>query len=148
MSTTGTDPALEARRKYVAAFNDTMVKIWREKIILLGVFDTGALYNSVAGVGLRTDGSFTSIEMEQEFLRYGLYQEMGVGHGYLGNPGDVAYGGKHGTGVALRDKRRWFSVKYMASFYNLRDFMAENLGSQFTSIVGNALSRAFYGRFL
>lgn len=36
---------VEARRKYVRAFNATMVKIWREQISLLGVIDTGALYN-------------------------------------------------------------------------------------------------------
>ncbi len=43
----GTDnQQLEARRKYVTAFNATMIKIWREQIALLGVIDTGALYRS------------------------------------------------------------------------------------------------------
>ena len=37
----GTDnQQLEARRKYVRAFNATMVKIWREQIALLGVIDS------------------------------------------------------------------------------------------------------------
>jgi len=33
--------ALEERAKYVAAFNDTMIKIWKEQITLLNVIDTG-----------------------------------------------------------------------------------------------------------
>ena len=35
--------AIEERAKYVAAFNDTMIKIWQEQITLLGVIDTGQL---------------------------------------------------------------------------------------------------------
>ena len=44
------DKQLEERRKYVTAFNSTMVKIWREQINLLGVIDTGALYRSTMAV--------------------------------------------------------------------------------------------------
>ena len=42
-----TDKNLAERRKYVTAFNTTMVKIWREQINLLDVIDTGALYRSI-----------------------------------------------------------------------------------------------------
>ena len=38
--------AIEERQKYVTAFNDTMVKIWKEQITLLGVIDTGLLMGS------------------------------------------------------------------------------------------------------
>ena len=34
--------AIEERAKYVAAFNDTMIKIWQEQITLLGVIDTAS----------------------------------------------------------------------------------------------------------
>ena len=33
----------QERRKYISAFNDTMIKIWKEQITLLGVIDTGML---------------------------------------------------------------------------------------------------------
>ena len=35
--------ALQERQKFVTAFNDTMIKIWQEQIMLLGVIDTGAV---------------------------------------------------------------------------------------------------------
>ena len=38
--------AIEERQKYVTAFNDTMIKIWKEQITLLGVIDTGRLLRS------------------------------------------------------------------------------------------------------
>ena len=41
MRMSGSDKQLEERRKYVTAFNSTMIKIWRERIALLGVIDTG-----------------------------------------------------------------------------------------------------------
>ena len=62
---------LEARRKYVRAFNSTMVKIWREQIALLGVIDTGALYRSTVGISMTADGKFINITLEQAFNTYG-----------------------------------------------------------------------------
>ena len=38
--------AIDARKKYVMAFNDTMLQIWQEKITMLNVIDTGALLAS------------------------------------------------------------------------------------------------------
>ena len=34
------EQAFETRKKYVDAFNDTQIKIWKEKIVQLGVIDT------------------------------------------------------------------------------------------------------------
>ena len=51
------DKQLEERRKYVTAFNSTMVKIWREQISLLGVIDTGALYRSTMAVRMTATAS-------------------------------------------------------------------------------------------
>ena len=42
--------AIEERAKYVAAFNDTMIKIWQEQITLLDVIDTGRLLQSPVAV--------------------------------------------------------------------------------------------------
>ena len=38
--------AQDERIKFVTAFNDTMVKIWKERITLLDVIDTRTLLNS------------------------------------------------------------------------------------------------------
>lgn len=71
--------AQSEREKYVRAFNLTMIKIWREQIILLGAIDTGALYRSVVAVGMNADGKFTSVSLSQKFNLYGLYVDYGTG---------------------------------------------------------------------
>ena len=87
----GTDnQQLEARRKYVRAFNATMVKIWREQIALLGIIDTGALYRSTVGISMTADGKFIEITLEQAFNTYGLFVDYGTGRNTpRGNSGDI-----------------------------------------------------------
>ena len=103
---------LEARRKYVTAFNATMVKIWREQIALLGAVDTGALYRSTVGISMTADGKFIDINLEQAFNTYGLFVDYGTGRNTpRGNPGDI--GKSNG-----RKRKRWFSRKYFSSVMN------------------------------
>jgi hypothetical protein len=49
-----------------------------------------------------------------------------------GNPGDIGHD-------KVRQRRRWFSVKYFSSVMNLRDFMAKSLGKEFVGMVCSAL---------
>ena len=133
MQTNGLDPEAE-RRKYVTAFNSTMIKIWRERIALLKVIDTGALYRSTLAVGMSIDGKVTSITLSQRFNTYGIFQDYGTGREVpRGNPGDIGRD-------KIRQRRRWFSTKYYASVMNLKEFMADNLGRDFTGIIANALN--------
>ncbi len=71
--------ASEERKKYVTAFNDTMLKIWQEQITLLGVIDTGALLASPKALPVRADGRFFEVGLSQSFLEYGLWQDYGTG---------------------------------------------------------------------
>ena len=68
---------VEERRKYVRAFNATMVKIWREQIALLGVIDTGGFYRSTVGISMTADGKFIDITLEQAFNTHGLFVDYG-----------------------------------------------------------------------
>lgn len=105
--------SVEERRKYVMAFNATMVKIWREQMALLGVIDTGALYRSTLAVGMNADGKFIDITLSQAFNTYGLFVDYGTGRNTpRGNPGDI--GRANG-----RKRKRWFSRKYFASVMNI-----------------------------
>jgi hypothetical protein len=132
----------EERRKYVTAFNNTMIKIWREQIALLGVVDTGALYRSTIAVGMRADGRFTSVTLSQSFNTYGLFQDYGTGSNTpRGNPGDIGR-------ANLRKRRRWFSRKYYASVMNIREFYADNLGRNMADTVSNALTANLARRFV
>ena len=136
-----TDKNQQEREKYVRAFNDTMIKIWREQIALLGVVDTGALYRSTVAVSMNADGKFTSVTLAQSFNIYGLYADYGVGSNTpRGNPGDLGRYNK-------RKRRRWFSRKYFASVMNIREFFADNLGKQLANTVSNALTRDISRRF-
>lgn len=134
--------ALLERQKYVRAFNDTMIKIWREQIALLGVVNTGALYRSTVAVSMTADGKFTSISLAQKFNLYGIYADYGVGSNTpRGNPGDL---GRDNA----RKRRRWFSRKYFASVMNIREFFADNLGKDLADTVSNALTRDISRRFV
>lgn len=128
---------IQAREKYVKAFNDTMIKIWQEQITLLDVIDTGRLLNSPISYPVQADGRFFEVSLSQAFLEYGLWQDYGTGKEvYRGNTGDI--------GITKKRKRKpWFSNKYYSSVMNLKDFMAESVGEEFTGIVARALDDKF-----
>lgn len=125
--------ALREREKFVTAFNETMLKIWKEQMILLDVIDTGALLASPKSLPLRADGRFMELGLSQSFLEYGLWQNFGTGKEIpRGNNGDIGRERK-------RKKKPWFSRKYYASVMNLRDFLADNMAKEFVGVVAQSL---------
>lgn len=125
--------ALREREKFVTAFNETMLKIWKEQMTLLDVIDTGALLASPKSLPLRADGRFMELGLSQSFLEYGLWQNFGTGKEIpRGNNGDIGMEHK-------RKKKPWFSRKYYASVMNLRDFLADNMAKEFVGVVAQSL---------
>lgn len=125
--------SIQERQKYVMAWNETMIKIWKEQITLLDVIDTGRLLNSPISVRTQADGKFSEVQLSQAFLEYGLWQDYGTGKEVArGNPGDIGRNKK-------RQRKPWFSYKYYASVMNIKDFMADSLGRQFQGIIADAL---------
>ena len=123
--------AIEERQKYVTAFNDTMIKIWKEQITLLGVIDTGRLLRSPMSVGLSADGKYSQVQLSQAFLEYGLWQDYGTG-------GEVPRGNSGDLGRAKKRQRRcWFIRKYYASVMNIKDFVADSLLKEFISAISS-----------
>ena len=119
---------LAEREKFVLAFNDTMVNIWKERITMLDVIDTGNLLNSVVAVKCNADGQYLHIELAQAFRTYGLWQDLGVGKEvYRGNPSDIGRD-------KVRKARPWFSTKYYRSVMNLKDFMTDNIAKEFLGV--------------
>ena len=126
---------LEARAKYVRAFNDTMIKIWKEQITLLNVIDTQRLLHSPIAVGMAADGKFSEVRLSQAFLEYGLWQDYGTGKEVpRGNSGDLGR-------PKVRKERHWFSRKYYMSVMNIKEFMGDSLGRQFQGIISDALDQ-------
>ena len=135
------EQALQERQKYVAAFNDTMIKIWKERITLLDVIDTKTLLNSPISLGYKADGKLVDVHLTQAFREYGLWQDYGTGRETpRGNPGDIGR-------AKVRQRRRWFSIKYYASFMNIKEFYADNLGKEFIGIINEALDDYNFRRF-
>ena len=125
--------AFSEREKFVMAFNDTMLKIWKEQMTLLGVIDTGALLASPKSLPVRADGRFIELGLSQSFLEYGLWQNFGTGKEIpRGNKGDIGRERK-------RKKKPWFSRKYYASVMNLRDFLADNMAQEFVGVIAQSL---------
>lgn len=125
----------EAREKFVLAFNRTMIEIWQERITLLDVIDTGSLLRSPLSLPVRADGRFFEVTLSQQFLEYGLWQDYGVGKETpRGNSGDIGR-------KKVRQRKPWFSKKYYSSVLNLRDFLAENIGSEFVGILADTFAR-------
>lgn len=125
--------AFKEREKFVSAFNETMLKIWKEQMTLLDVIDTGALLASPKALPLRADGQFIELGLSQSFLEYGLWQNFGTGKETpRGNKGDMGR-------KKVRQKKPWFSRKYYASVMNLRDFLADNMAKEFVGVVAQSL---------
>lgn len=127
--------AQEEREKYIKAWNETMLRIWQERITLLDVIDTGRLLASPVAMPVRADGRFVEVTLSQEFLEYGLWQDYGVGRETpRGNSGDIGR-------AKVRQRRPWFSKRYYASVLNLRDFFGDNLGREFQGIMADTFER-------
>lgn len=127
--------AQDARQKYILAFNATMLEIWKERITLLEVIDTGLLLRSPLSLPVKADGRFFEVTLSQAFLEYGLWQDYGVGRETpRGNSGDI-------DRRKVRQRRPWFSKKYYASVLNLRDFLGENIGQEFQGVIADTFAR-------
>lgn len=132
-----TQAGVEERRRYVEAFNTTMVAIWRKQLSKLRVIDTGALFRSVANVVMSADGKVTEVHMSWAFEEYGVYQERGTGREiYKGNPGDIGRD-------KVRERREWLSPRFYSSYCNIRDFFAEQLGRSFCAAVPGLMGAPF-----
>ena len=125
--------AFKEREKFVSAFNETMLKIWKEQMTLLDVIDTGTLLASPKSLPIRADGQFIELGLSQSFLEYGLWQNFGTGK-------ETPRGNKGNMGrKKVRQKKPWFSRKYYASVMNLRDFLADNMAKEFVGVVAQSL---------
>lgn len=131
-------------QKWLEGWSEFMVKMWRERMMQFAppVYDTGALSRSVQGV--IHPGPVTSIE--HRFLEYGIYVARGVGNGYRhNNGGDLAFLNDWKSNPHHRQKRDWFSKKYMYSLHRLNEFEAAYYGTTYNGLVSSFLRQLFTG---
>lgn len=145
-SQTGLKPNMTdaEHQKWLEGWSEFMVKMWRERMMQFAppVYDTGALSRSVQGV--IHPGPVTSIE--HRFLEYGIYVARGVGNGYShNNGGDLAFLKDWKSNPHHRQKRDWFSKKYMYSLHRLNEFEAAYYGTTYNGLVSSFLRQLFTG---
>lgn len=131
-------------QKWLEGWSEFMVKMWRERMMQFAppVYDTGALSRSVQGV--IHPGPVTSIE--HRFLEYGIYVARGVGNGYRhNNGGDLAFLKDWKSNPHHRQKRDWFSKKYMYSLHRLNELEAAYYGTTYNGLVSSFLRQLFTG---
>lgn len=131
-------------QKWLDGWSEFMVKMWRERMMQFAPpgYDTGALSRSVQGV--IHPGPVTSIE--HRFLEYGIYVARGVGNGYRhNNGGDLAFLKDWKSNPHHRQKRDWFSKKYMYSLHRLNEFEAAYYGTTYNGLVSSFLRQLFTG---
>lgn len=130
--------------RFERGWADMMVKIWQEKLVLLGAVHTGALYRSMGYNIVGENGR--NRQIAHRFLLYGLYVENGSGNGYKrGNGGNLAirdeeYRKQHKMGKT-REKRFWFSKRYYASIQKLYDIEARAYSLQYVNKVREGLTQ-------
>ena len=155
-------PVTEADiRKWEQDWMKMMITIWRDQIMRLGIVDTMKLYNDITGslsVGDR-------VTIVHEFMKYGIYVAAGVGNGYnKGNGGDLdildpslrkaarldkprsrgpRWSTKHITTGKPREKRDWFTSKYLRSIDVLGDVERSLYGEAYMGTLSNVVSRLF-----
>lgn len=132
MSAGRTDSAPAAARTYALGWQRMMVRIWTDRIALMGAVDTGRLMRSVARSGFNAQGA--DMRLAFRFVQYGLYVDRGTGNGY--RPGN---GGRLESLAAAnarpltrrRERRPWMSVSWAISREVIKNEMARIWGEAF-----------------
>lgn len=75
MTNSASNQAQTEREKYILAWNDTMINIWKEQITLLGVIDTGRLLQSPIKLATRADGTIQRAYERGEFHYYNFLKD-------------------------------------------------------------------------
>ena len=128
----------EARvQEYAQGWYDMMTRIWRDRLQMMGVYDTGHLLKSVGSAGLSVNGYEMTAAFQ--FIQYGIYVDAGTGNGYTrGNGGylqllDKGYRHEHGM-KKQRKRRPWFSRSWAISCRVLADEMQRQMGDAFVGL--------------
>lgn len=117
-----------------------MVQIWRDRIALMSIRDTGALASSISGAGLQLDEM--QMQADFRFLEYGLAVDTGAGKYYdnahRNEKGQLSFlDATHRISNKLGKKRiarPWFSTSWAISRRVLADRYAVAFGEKFVGL--------------
>lgn len=127
-------------REYSQGWFDKMVEIWRDRLDVLRVRDTGALRGSVEKGHFSIGEAGGSLAFR--YLEYGIYVDLGVGNGYRRDNGgdlpflDTSYRLEHHLGKP-RQRRPWFNKSWYISVMVLKDKLTDVIGEEFAGLFDN-----------
>lgn len=103
------------------AWANIVIKIWEEKILLLGALDSGALYESLKlHVQANANGEIARIDFFYKL--YGKFVDMGVGREISrGNRGDLGF-------TPTRRRKEWYSRIFYREVMKLKELVAARYG--------------------
>lgn len=122
---------LEDVDKYIDEWTRVQLMIWQEKIERMGIVRSGALHQSFRESISHAQSGTATITMK--FLKYGIYQALGVGRGYeRGNGGDLPFLGKdyrqeHGLDKPRKVGPEWGGYKTSGKPRKARDWYSKKL---------------------
>lgn len=121
-----------SQQEQIRAWAEVTIKIWKDKILQLDVFDTGALYESfVKHVVTHSGGDVAKIDFM--FNLYGMYVAAGVGKEISrGNTGDLG-------ATPAREAKNWYSPVFYKEVMKLKDFLAWRYGREAVQTITNTL---------
>ena len=124
--------------EYIKGWTNTMIDIWKEKIVKYSIIDSGNLMSSVTGSSSQDSALL-------KFVSYGIYQAYGVGNGYKHDNGgnleflDPEYRKKHKLGKP-RKRRNWYTPRLYSSVMVLQRAMAEIYSHNVLNTICDALT--------
>lgn len=118
------------------AWSDIVEQRWIDKIVKLGIVQTGALENSFRHQVI-TDGAGNPERIEFAFNYYGRFIDMGVGRGHTSS---IAAQVKIEKAKAGRRAKPWYSATLYAERQKLAQILAEKYGRKGTIAIVESLT--------
>lgn len=116
-----------------------MIRIWKERIVMLGAVDTGYLHQQILARQLMMTPDVADVSMEWSVPEYGIYVNRGTGREVArGNGGDIGR-------PKVREAKPWMNRAFYSSTMNLKEFMAESLGLEAMAIVSAVFNNPIRG---
>ncbi|MFZ4705461.1 MAG: hypothetical protein ACOYMF_05580 [Bacteroidales bacterium] len=116
-----TQPGTISNEETIRAWADITLKIWRNKITDLRIYNTGELYNSLINHLTIAAGNDVN-KVEFTFKLYGIFVDMGVGREIpLGNSGDLGFN-------PVRKRKEWYSRIFYREVMKLKEILMEKYG--------------------
>lgn len=123
-----TQDITDSKREYYESWAKMMVTIWQDKIIAMGVRDSGELLTSfITELHIQSGGDIGKIT--HTYLAYGRMVDMGAGRG-----------SPLGSENSSRKRKDWYSKAYFHSVKVLTEKMAQLYGEEFQYIITGTLT--------